>query len=119
METCRLPQQRPNLALKYAVPTDTDQHQDLFRLFNKYTDHLPTKNRLRDYIKNQQVAALDAEEITVRSLAMSQSRVVLGPKVSHFRRDERLSYRSIPRGLVEQGCWISPFALRISLRPTQ
>jgi hypothetical protein len=56
METYRLPQQRPNPALEYAVPTDADElRQDLFRLFNKYTDHLPTKHRLLDYIKNRQV----------------------------------------------------------------
>jgi hypothetical protein len=56
METYRLPQQRPNPALEYAVPADAEQlHQDLFRAFNKYTDHLPTKARLLDYIENQQV----------------------------------------------------------------
>ena len=56
METFQLPQQRPNPALEYAVPDDADQiHQDLFQAFNKYTDHLPTKTRLLDYIKNQQV----------------------------------------------------------------
>jgi hypothetical protein len=56
METNRLPQQQPNPALEYAVPTDADQlHENLFRAFNKYTDHLPTKSRLLDYIKKQQV----------------------------------------------------------------
>jgi len=56
METYQLPQQPPSPALAYAVPADADQiHQDLFRAFNKYTDHLPTKTRLLDYIKNQQV----------------------------------------------------------------
>ena len=56
METYQLPQQRPNPALEYAVPADADHiRQDLFRAFNKYTDHLPTKTRLLDYIKNQQV----------------------------------------------------------------
>jgi hypothetical protein len=56
METYSLPTQRPNPALEYAVAEDADQiHQDLFRAFNKYTDHLPTKNRLLDYIKNDQV----------------------------------------------------------------
>jgi len=56
METYRLPQQRPNPALEYAVPPDAEQlHQDLFRAFNKYTDHIPTKARLLDYIENQQV----------------------------------------------------------------
>jgi hypothetical protein len=56
METYRLPLQRPNPALEFAAPGDADQiHQDLFRVFNKYTDHLPTKSRLLDYIKNKQV----------------------------------------------------------------
>jgi len=56
METYQLPRQRPNPALEYAVPADADQlHEDLFRAFNKYTDHLPTKSRLLDYIKNEQV----------------------------------------------------------------
>ena len=56
METYQLPQQRPNPALEYAVPADTNQlHEDLFRAFNKYTDHLPTKSRLLDYIKKEQV----------------------------------------------------------------
>jgi hypothetical protein len=56
METYRLPQQQPNPALEYAVPADTDQlHEDLFRSFNKYTDHLPTKTRLLEYVKNRQI----------------------------------------------------------------
>jgi hypothetical protein len=56
METYALPKQQPNPFLEYAVPADVDQlHQDLFRAFNKYTDHLPTKSRLLDYIKNNQV----------------------------------------------------------------
>jgi hypothetical protein len=56
METYALPKQQTNPFLEYAVPADTDQlHQDLFRAFNKYTDHLPTKKRLLDYIRNNQV----------------------------------------------------------------
>jgi len=56
METYQLPRQLPNPALDYAVASDADQlHEDLFRAFNKYTDHLPTKSRLLEYIKNQQV----------------------------------------------------------------
>jgi hypothetical protein len=56
METYRLPQQRPNSKLDYADEADVDQlHEDLLRAFNKYTDHIPTKPRLLDYIKNQQV----------------------------------------------------------------
>jgi hypothetical protein len=42
--------------LEYATPDDLDQlHADLFRVFNKYTDHLPTKDRLLGYIVNHQV----------------------------------------------------------------
>jgi hypothetical protein len=56
MQTFRLPQQRPNPALEFAVPADADQlHQDFFRVFNKYTDHLPTKSRLLNYIEKKQV----------------------------------------------------------------
>jgi len=56
METYRLPVQRPNPALEYAVAADVDQvHEDLFRTFNKYTDHLPPKDRLLGYVANQQV----------------------------------------------------------------
>jgi hypothetical protein len=56
METYQLPQQRTNSALAFATPADADQlHEDLFRAFNKYTDHLPAKSRLLDYIKNEQV----------------------------------------------------------------
>jgi hypothetical protein len=56
MENYRLPQQQPNPALEYAFAADADQvHEDLLRAFNRYTDHLPTKSRLLDYIKKQQV----------------------------------------------------------------
>jgi hypothetical protein len=56
MLSYRLPTQRPNPALEYAVPADVDQiHEGLFRTFNKYTDHLPTKNRLLGYVVNHQV----------------------------------------------------------------
>jgi hypothetical protein len=56
METYQLPRQLPNPALDYAVASDADQlHKDLFRAFNKYTDHLPTKTRLLEYIKKGQV----------------------------------------------------------------
>jgi len=56
MITYRLPPQRPNPALEYAIAADVDQlYEDLFRAFNKYTDHLPIKSRLLDYIKNHQV----------------------------------------------------------------
>jgi hypothetical protein len=56
MITYRLPPERPNPALEYASALDVDQlHEDLFRAFNKYTDHLPTKKRLHDYVANQWV----------------------------------------------------------------
>jgi hypothetical protein len=56
MITYRLPPQRPNPALEYAIAADVDQiYEDLFQTFNKYTDHLPTKNRLHGYVVNQWV----------------------------------------------------------------
>jgi hypothetical protein len=56
MITYRLPPQRPNAALEYAVAADVDQlHKDLFQTFNKYTDHLPTKDRLHSHVVNQWV----------------------------------------------------------------
>jgi hypothetical protein len=56
MITYRLPPQRPNPALEYAIAADVDQlYEDLFQTFNKYTDHLPTKNRLHGYVVNQRV----------------------------------------------------------------
>jgi hypothetical protein len=56
MTTYRLPPLRPNPALEFALPADVDQLYDgLFRTFNKYTDHLPTKHRLRDYVEKQWV----------------------------------------------------------------
>jgi hypothetical protein len=54
MITCRLPPQRPNPSLEYAIAGDVDQlYEGLFQTFNKYTDHLPTKNRLHAYVVNQ------------------------------------------------------------------
>jgi hypothetical protein len=56
MITYRLPTQRPNPALEYAIAADVDQiYEDLFQTFNKYTDHLPTKDRLHSYVANQWV----------------------------------------------------------------
>jgi hypothetical protein len=56
MLTYRLPPQRPNPALEYAIAADVDQiYEHLFQTFNKYTDHLPTKNRLLGYVLNQWV----------------------------------------------------------------
>jgi len=54
MISYQLPAQRPNSALKYASAADVDQLYDrLFESFNKYTDHLPTKDRLHRYVKNE------------------------------------------------------------------
>jgi hypothetical protein len=56
MITYQLARQRPNPALEYAVTADVDQlYEDLLQTFNKYTDHLPTKNRLLGYVENQWV----------------------------------------------------------------
>jgi hypothetical protein len=56
MITYRLPPQRPNSALEYAIAADVDKiYEDLFQTFNKYTDHLPTKDRLHRYVENQWV----------------------------------------------------------------
>ena len=52
----QLPRQQPNPALEYATAGDIDQlHEHFFQVFNKYTDHLPTKDRLLGYIINHQV----------------------------------------------------------------
>src|SRR6266404_4482782 len=56
MITYRLPPQQPNPALEYAIAADVDQlYEGLFQTFNKYTDHLPTKNRLHGYVVNRWV----------------------------------------------------------------
>jgi hypothetical protein len=56
MITYRLPPQQPDPALEYAIAADVDQlYEGLFQTFNKYTDHLPTKNRLHGYVENQWV----------------------------------------------------------------
>jgi hypothetical protein len=56
MITYRLPPQQPNSALEYAIAADVDKiYEDLFQTFNKYTDHLPTKERLHNYVANQWV----------------------------------------------------------------
>jgi hypothetical protein len=56
MISYQLPPQRPNPALEYATTADVQQlYEGLFQTFNKYTDHLPTKDRLHGYIENQWV----------------------------------------------------------------
>jgi hypothetical protein len=63
MVSFQLPKQRPNSALEYASSADLNQlHKDLFRVFNKYTDHLPTKSRLLGYIENRQVIVIRHEQ---------------------------------------------------------
>lgn len=56
MITYRLPPQRPNHELEYAIAADVEQlYEGLFQSFNKYTDHLPTRNRLHRYVENHWV----------------------------------------------------------------
>src|SRR5438034_188193 len=56
MITYRSPPQQPNSALEYAIAADVDKiYEELFQTFNKYTDHLPTKDRLHSYVVNQWV----------------------------------------------------------------
>src|SRR5262245_35397938 len=56
MITYHLPAQRLNSALQYASAADVDQLYDkLFDSFNKYTDHLPTKDRLHRYVEKEWV----------------------------------------------------------------
>jgi hypothetical protein len=52
----KLPAHGPNAALQYATRADVDElHQRLFQTFNKYTDHLPTKDLLHRYVENEWV----------------------------------------------------------------
>ncbi len=56
MITYQLPPQTPNASLKFASTDDVDEvYEGLLHAFNKYTDHLPTKDRLRRYIENEWV----------------------------------------------------------------
>lgn len=66
MITYQLPCYRPNVSLEYATVTDLDDlYKALFQTFNKYTDHLPTKERLRRYIENEWVIVnRDVDRIT-------------------------------------------------------
>jgi hypothetical protein len=80
MITYRLPRQRPNSALEYAVAADVDQlYEDLFETFNKYTDHLPTKNRLQQYVENQWVI-VNRQAGRIRSAVCFQ---LEGPRVNY------------------------------------
>lgn len=56
MITYQLPAYRPSASLEYATAADIDElYRALFQIFNKYTDHLPTSERLSSYIKNEWV----------------------------------------------------------------
>jgi hypothetical protein len=80
MITYRLPRQRPNSALEYATPADIDQvYQGLFQTFNKYTDHLPTKDRLLRYAENQWVI-VNRQDGQIRGAVCFQ---LEGPRVNY------------------------------------
>jgi hypothetical protein len=80
MITYRLPRERPNFALEYATPADIDQvYQGLFQAFNKYTDHLPTKDRLLRYVENQWVI-VNRQDGQIRGAVCFQ---LEGPRVNY------------------------------------
>ena len=52
----QLPPRKTETQPEFAELSDADRiHEDLFRTFNRFTDHLPTKERLLHYISNRQV----------------------------------------------------------------
>jgi hypothetical protein len=56
MTNDRLPPGKTNRSLELALPEDTGAiHRDLLETFDKFTDHLPTQQRLGDCIVRQQV----------------------------------------------------------------
>jgi hypothetical protein len=80
MTTYRLPPQRPNAALEFAVAADVDAiYEGLFRTFNKYTDHLPTKDRLFRYVENQWVI-VNRQDSQIRGAVCFQ---LEGPRVNY------------------------------------
>jgi hypothetical protein len=80
MITYRLPSQRPNPALEYAIAADVDQiYGSLFQTFNKYTDHLPTKGRLHRYVENQWVI-VNRQDGRIRGAVCFQ---LEGPRVNY------------------------------------
>jgi hypothetical protein len=80
MITYRLPTQRPNSALEYATAADIDQvYNGLFQTFNKFTDHLPTKDRLLRYVENQWVI-VNREDGLIRGAVCFQ---LEGPRVNY------------------------------------
>jgi hypothetical protein len=80
MITYRLPPQQPNPALEYATAADIDQiYEGLFQTFNKYTDHLPTKDRLLRYVENQWVI-VNRQDGRIRGAVCFQ---LEGPRVNY------------------------------------
>jgi hypothetical protein len=80
MVNFQLPKQRPNAALEYAIAADLNQlHEHLFRAFNKYTDHLPTKARLLGYIENRQVIVIRHEQRICGAVCFQ----LQGPRVNY------------------------------------
>jgi len=56
MTNLTLPRRPISSSIVYADQSDFEQiYQDLFEIFNKFTDHLPTRKRLLAYINNRQV----------------------------------------------------------------
>jgi hypothetical protein len=80
MITYQLPSYRPNASLEYATNTDIDQlNQGLFEAFNKYTDHLPTRERLLRYIENEWVI-VNRHDDRIRGAVCFQ---LEGPRVNY------------------------------------
>jgi hypothetical protein len=80
MITYRLPPQRPNPALEFAIAADIDQiYEGLFHAFNKYTDHLPTRDRLLRYVENQWVI-VNRQDRRIRGAVCFQFE---GPRVNY------------------------------------
>jgi hypothetical protein len=80
MTSYRLPLQKPNSGLEYAMAGDVDHIYDsLFQVFNKYTDHLPAKDRLLRYIENQWVI-VNRQDGQIRGAVCFQ---LEGPRVNY------------------------------------
>jgi hypothetical protein len=80
MITYRLPAPRPNPTLEFAIAADVEQiYEGLFQTFNKYTDHLPTKDRLLRYVENQWVI-VNRQDGRIRGAVCFQ---LEGPRVNY------------------------------------
>ena len=56
MTNLKLPRRPVSASIQYAGQSDVEMiRRGLFEIFNKYTDHLPTQERLLTYINNRQV----------------------------------------------------------------